>query len=305
MRRLTFEIKEKMVQLSGACFWYWNSFYSFLESSGVSSSLFQRFPKEAYNKYSVMRNVLASLEEGDRLETINGLVSNFYRLTGPVDRDKLDNERARQLLVEFREAVGNDPIEVEIERRKGEQKRDEYKRGINDRRAREAALQSLNQRFFQLLAGTDVTPQERGFALEVLFFDLLNLEELECAKPYRTPGREQIDGQFKFEKFDYLVEVKWITGSTKQEHLSIFDGKIRGKAQSTRGFFLAADGFDETAVAKFSGDAPRIVLMITRSAPAICFRRAATCTSRAFESGSQSCAQRAATSRSFETIAPR
>jgi restriction endonuclease Mrr len=43
--------------------------------------------------------------------------------------------------------------------------------------------------------------------------------------------------------------------------LSIFDGKIRGKAQSTRGLFLSANGFDEKAVAKFSGDSPRIILM--------------------------------------------
>ena len=64
-----------------------------------------------------------------------------------------------------------------------------------------------------------------------------------------------------YEKFDYLVEAKWITGPTKQPDLSIFDGKIRGKAQSTRGLFLAADGFDGNAVEKFSGDAPRIVLM--------------------------------------------
>ena len=49
--------------------------------------------------------------------------------------------------------------------------------------------------------------------------------------------------------------------STKQPDLSIFDVKIRGKAQSTRGFFLAADGFDDNAISKFSGDAPRIVLM--------------------------------------------
>jgi len=81
------------------------------------------------------------------------------------------------------------------------------------------------------------------------------------SKPYRTPDGEQIDGHFKYEKFDYLVEAKWIDGLTKQKDLSIFDGKILGKAQSTRGFFISANGFDENAVNKFSGDAPRIVLM--------------------------------------------
>ena len=84
---------------------------------------------------------------------------------------------------------------------------------------------------------------------------------IEYSKPYRTPDGEQIDGHFKYEKFDYLVEAKWTIGLTKQTHLSIFDGKIKGKAQSTRGLFLSANGFDENAVKKFSGDAPRIILM--------------------------------------------
>ena len=105
------------------------------------------------------------------------------------------------------------------------------------------------------------TAQQRGFELECLFFDLLQFAEFEYAAPYRTPGGEQIDGHFRYEKFDYLVEVKWTSGPTKQKDLAVFDGKIRGKAQSTRGFFLAANGFDNDAVNKFSGDAPRIVLM--------------------------------------------
>jgi hypothetical protein len=34
VKKLSFEAKEKIVALSGACFWYWNSFYSFLDSCG-------------------------------------------------------------------------------------------------------------------------------------------------------------------------------------------------------------------------------------------------------------------------------
>ena len=112
-----------------------------------------------------------------------------------------------------------------------------------------------------LSAATDLTPQQRGFKLEALFFDLLHFAEFEHTKPYRTSNGEQIDGHFKYEKFDYLVETKWSAGPTKQKDLSVFDGKIRGKAQSTRGLFLAAEGFDDNAVNKFSGDAPCIVLM--------------------------------------------
>ena len=113
----------------------------------------------------------------------------------------------------------------------------------------------------RLASSSEITPQQRGFKLEVLFFDLLHLSELEHKKPFRTPGQEQIDGHFKYEKFDYLVEVKWTQELAKQPELSVFDGKVRGKAQSTRGFFVSANGFDPTAVKKFSGDSPRILLM--------------------------------------------
>jgi len=94
-----------------------------------------------------------------------------------------------------------------------------------------------------------------------IFCDLLQISELEYLKPYKTPDGEQIDGHFRYEKFDYLIETKWEDGQIKQKDLSIFDGKIKGKAQSTRGLFVAANGFDENAVIKFSGDSPRIILM--------------------------------------------
>lgn len=221
----------------------------------------QRFPRETYSKYDVMRNVLAILEEQGNEEVINCLVSNFYRMKNAVDKDNVDSKKAKSLLAEFREAVGNDPIEAEIQKRQSQQARVKYQQSIDSTNARQGVLSELNQRFLQLAALTNLTEQQRGFRLETLFFDLLHFAEIENTKPYRTPNGEQIDGHFKFEKFDYLVEAKWTTGATKQPELSIFDGKIRGKAQSTRGLFLAAEGFDPNAVSKFSGDAPRIVLM--------------------------------------------
>jgi len=51
MKKLNFEIKEKMVALSGACFWYWEGFNSFLISCGVASNLLDRYPKGTFNKY--------------------------------------------------------------------------------------------------------------------------------------------------------------------------------------------------------------------------------------------------------------
>ncbi len=261
VKRISFEIKEQMVGLAGACFWFWNSFHSFLESSGVPRTLHQRYPKDAFNKYQVMRNILDVLEDQDKVDTINAIISNFYRLKNAVDQDNLDTKKAKRLLQDFRESVGNDPIETAIKEQQRDKARTNYQQSVEKSKAKKEGLTDLNARFLALAALTNMTPQQRGFKLETLFFDLLHFAEFEHAKPYRTPNGEQIDGQFKYEKFDYLVEAKWIAGLTKQKDLSIFDGKIRGKAQSTRGLFLSAEGFDDNAVIKFSGDAPRIVLM--------------------------------------------
>lgn len=250
-----------MVNLAGTCFWFWNSFYSFLESSGVPRELPRRYPKEAYNKYDVMRNVLNWLEDRGDIDTINSIVSNFYKLQAAVDRDKLDEAKAKRLLNEFREAVGNDPIDREIQKRDRARAIDAFEDSLNQKQTQVIQLGELNERFMKLASMEDVTPQQRGFRLESLFFDLLQFSEFEYTPPYRTPGGEQIDGHFRYEKFDYLVESKWEKEVTKQPDLSVFDGKIRGKAQSTRGFFLSATGFDENAIRKFSGDAPRIILM--------------------------------------------
>jgi restriction endonuclease Mrr len=260
-KKLSFEAKEKIVELAGACFWYWNGFYSFLDSCGVPKSLQNKYPREAYNKYTMMRAILGDLDQAGNIELIGSIASGFYRLKGPMDRDQLDEKKAKRLLAEFREAIGDDPIEAEIKKREIERAEVFREQSMTDRRAQSKRLEDLNAEFQGLTTASDITPQQRGFKLEQLFFQLLHLSEFEHTKPYRTPGQEQIDGHFRHEKFDYLVEAKWTKELTKQPDLSIFDGKIRGKAQSTRGFFISANGFDNMAVQKYSGDSPRIILM--------------------------------------------
>ncbi|EIJ36961.1 restriction endonuclease [Thiothrix nivea] len=260
-KKIKYELKEAIVSLSGTCFWYWNSFYSFLDSCGVAKRLRDRYPREAFNKYQVMRNILEYLEDTNDIETINNIISNFYRLRGAIDKDALDEKKAKELLKEFRDLVGNDPIDIEIEKRKREEARTTYNTHIEQNKSQRKRLEDLNSMFIALTTGNEHTPQQRGYKLENLFCDLLQLTELDYSRPYKTPDGEQIDGHFKYEKFDYLIESKWEDNLIKQKDLSIFDGKIRGKVQSTRGLFLSANGFDDNAVIKFSGDSPRIILM--------------------------------------------
>lgn len=259
-KRISFDVKERMVSLSGACFWYWNSFYSFLDSCGVPRSVQYRFPKESHNKYQVMRNILSYLEEKGDTETIGNIISNFYRLSNVVDRGSLDEAKAKTLLSEFKAVVGNDPIESEIRNLEKTKKIREAQEKIRERQSFQNRLGSLNKEFTALFSLRDTTPQERGYKLEKLFFELLRINEIEYTPSYKGTG-EQIDGHFKYEMFDYLIEIKWTSETTKQLDLAVFDAKIRGKAQSTRGLFISTSGFDENAINKFSGDSPRILLM--------------------------------------------
>lgn len=254
-KKLDFNIKDKIINLSGACFWYWNTFYSFLESCGVSSSIYRAFGKEG-GKYQVMRSILELLERQQRYDIIKEISKQFYNFAP--SEDGIDKEKANKLLEDFRKTVGPSILEEEISKIELKRKVEEQRRISEENKIQKQKLGKLKEKFLRLNTLND--KQRRGFEIEPLFFELLELEEFEVHKPYRITG-EQLDGHFKYEKFDYIVEIKWTDGTTNQSDLSIFDGKIRGKGQSTRGFFLSINGFDDNAVSKFSGDSPRIILM--------------------------------------------
>lgn len=247
-----------MVQLSGKCFWYWEEFYSFLQTCGVTPAHYQRYPKDSFSKYAVMRNILGDLEAAGKLDAIQKIVSEFFRLSEPSKSENPSYPEAKILLEEFKKTVGNDPIDREIERRDAEQRAAAGKHKVQSVVEKNKKLEVLSGEFSALLTSSD--HQSRGYAIERIFFELLDLEEFSSVRPYRTSS-EQIDGHFVYEKFDYLVEIKWVQGRCNQETLSIFDGKIKRKAQSTRGFFLAVNDFDMESINHWKGDSPRIILM--------------------------------------------
>ncbi len=259
-KKIEFAIKEQMVKLAGTCFWFWGEFHSFLGSCGVQRNLMLRYPKGQNTKYDAMRNILNDLENKNEYEIINNIVSGFYRLTTPIDKENLDVSKAKKLLREFKESIGNDPIERAVKEQERLKRQNKARKQTEKSKVQIEKLEKIRNDFLVLFTNSDKTPQKRGFDLEKIFFEILELEEFEYVKPYRHPG-EQIDGQFNYAKFDYLVEIKWIKDEVKQKELSIFDGKIRGKAQSTRGLFLAVNYFDKNAVIKYTGDSPRIILM--------------------------------------------
>lgn len=64
-----------------------------------------------------------------------------------------------------------------------------------------------------------------------------------------------------FEGFDYLVESKWEKAPTGVNDLFTFLGKVIGKAESTRGLFIAQASFRPEVVQQLAGVSKRLILM--------------------------------------------
>jgi len=97
-----------------------------------------------------------------------------------------------------------------------------------------------------------VNRQKAGYSLEDLLEKLFPVFDLEYRKSYRTET-QQIDGHFKFEGFDYLVEAKWRADKPNENEIGGFKRKIDTKLESTRGVFISINGFREEVIKSFEG----------------------------------------------------
>ena len=111
----------------------------------------------------------------------------------------------------------------------------------------------------ELRGFTNLTPQKRGYAFEVLLRELFNVYGLEAREPFRLRG-EQIDGSFVLQGETYLLEAKWQDVQTGVADLHTFHGKLEQKAAWTRGLFVSHSGFTEQGIAAF-GKGKRVICM--------------------------------------------
>jgi hypothetical protein len=85
--------------------------------------------------------------------------------------------------------------------------------------ARSADMSALTTAFHKLF-GSGMTAQARGRLFEKFLQELFNRQSIKMGDPFRIVG-EQIDGTFKFEGENYIVEAKWQDPSTSTAELSI------------------------------------------------------------------------------------
>lgn len=115
---------------------------------------------------------------------------------------------------------------------------------------------------FQALAATD-NRRGAGFKFQDLLHDLLRVSQLAPGDPFKTrEGGEQIDGSFAFQGETYLLEAKWHREEVNNADVYPFCFKVAGKADFTRGLFIAVNGYSQPLLDVITRGKPgRVVLM--------------------------------------------
>lgn len=150
---------------------------------------------------------------------------------------KLDRTAAEERLTALRQIVAKRNAGVEA------------RRARDAERQREAAERETFATIladFRALCSGAVKPQQRGYAFEGLLKRLFDSQGVRMSEPFRLVG-EQIDGTFKFEGENYIVEAKWQDSSTSTEALYKFAMKADGKLYA-RGVFVSVNGYSNEAI---------------------------------------------------------
>ncbi|WP_293312329.1 restriction endonuclease [Pedobacter sp. UBA5917] len=104
----------------------------------------------------------------------------------------------------------------------------------------------VRQRYDEIMAAKTIKPQRRGFELEKLIYEVLEIENLDPKSSYKPKG-EQVDGSFFWMGQTFLFEAKWEKDPVPASTIFGFRGKVEGKFHTSSGIFIAMNGFSKDA----------------------------------------------------------
>lgn len=247
----------------GAVYWYKSDLRSFLQQCVSTPSVLATLNWNNYKRQIVSDLVdIMVAEPRIYLEDLTRLCREICQLTTFVHLEQLDggSEKAKRAA----SAVGH--LRMLLEPHEQSQKeRDE----LADRQQRAAEklkasaavreqLERIKTRYMSLV--TSSSPQNRGFELERVMYDLFDLFDLDPKASFRNTG-EQIDGAFSLEGTEYLFEAKWQNELVGAAALDTFSAKVRRKLENTLGVFLAINGYSHDGVVAHSSGGAAILLM--------------------------------------------
>ena len=257
MAPLPYEIIQAMIQCFGRAFHYKDNLAAFFLSCEVPRPLNDKHREQA--KFVWGRNILSELgqtEKGCQIQ--RRILTELCKLRDLPDKEVADRDAAINSLRELKRLALEQKLFVEEIREK-----EKIRSGQNEERQRiiqerGRTLERLRNAFNEAVVSDN--RQEAGYSLEDLLKDLFSLSEIEYRKSYRTET-QQIDGHFRFEGFDYLVEAKWRKDRPTEQEIGGFKHKADSVLESTRGLFISVPGFRPEVVQQFNGHGGNIILI--------------------------------------------
>lgn len=254
---LPFEIKNQIIQCMGLCFHYKDNVESFFISCGVDKSLSRKYKDQA--KFVWTRNILNDLDDKEGgFDIQRRILTELCRFRNIPDPDAPNPDAGLSALRKLKELALENCIEFEEKKRDSTQRKTIAieKQKIIEQRAKE--LIELKALFYSSVS--NINRQEAGYALEDILERLFPVFDIEYRKSYKTPT-QQIDGHFKFESFDYLVEAKWRSDQPNENEIGGFQRKVTTKFDGTRGVFISINGIREEVINQFNSKGSNILFI--------------------------------------------
>lgn len=257
MNQLPFEIIDAMIQCFGRSFHYKDIVEIFLVTAGVNRNLAKKYRDEP--KFVWARKLLSELNETEDGQIIQRrILTELCKLRNVPDRDVPDPDAGLSALRKLKTIAYEHDLIVKESKKERDGRisiRREKLKIVEDRAKK---LENLHNKFLESVKSPD--RQEAGYSLEDLIKELFAIFEIEYRKSYKIAA-QQIDGHFKFEGFDYLVEARWRKDQPNEKEVGWFKRKVDTKLESTRGIFVSINGFRDEVINKFTGIGSNLIFM--------------------------------------------
>jgi len=244
-------------------YWYKKDLRSFLTNALTDSAILATLNWDDFKRNIVGELVDRMSRRPDVFQTellalmreVIGL-EDFSHL-GRLDEGKAKESAARQAVLALRKQLSGH-IMLEEERRKVAARRSKAQRNLAVVTEMRKRVEDIKKNYTELADLSD--RQKAGRLLEGVLRDLFEIHDLDPKASFRIVG-EQIDGAFRFEGTDYLLEAKWEKKPTDAKELDSLHNKIRRRLKNTLGLFISIYGFSSEALAVKSSDSKVMFLM--------------------------------------------
>lgn len=256
MEHLPYEIKDQIIQCFGRSFHFKDTVESFLRSAGVSRELATKYRDEA--KFVWARKLLNDLEESEEGRIIQRKILTELCKLRNVPDEVPDRDAGLDALRKLKNLANKNQIEYEEIKKDSTSRAESLKSKTKVIEERNNKLTDLRNSFFAGITSSD--RQRSGYEFEDILKELFALSEIEYKKSYKTET-QQIDGHFKFDGFNYLLEAKWRKDQPNEAEIGGFQRKVNTKLDATRGLFISVNGFRDEVITEFNGQGANVILM--------------------------------------------